>query len=86
VLDWPWPPEIRYRKAVAHLSIVMTESYALKELSEAELRRVEKHVARCPKCRDRLEGELGWSAAMRSPFRRKVEKMIEEERKKAAKR
>ena len=52
-----------YRRAVAHLSIVVTESYALKELSEAEMRRVEKHVARCPKCRDRLEGELGWSAA-----------------------
>ena len=50
-------------KAAAHLSIVMMESYALKELSEAEMRRVEKHVARCPKCRDRLEGELGWSAA-----------------------
>ena len=41
-----------YRKAVAHLSIVMMEHYALKELSEAEMRRVEKHVARCPRCRD----------------------------------
>jgi anti-sigma factor RsiW len=64
----------------------MMESYAWKELSEAEMRRVEKHVARCPKCRDHLEGELGWSAAMRSPFRRYVEKLIEAERKKAAKR
>ena len=71
-------------EAVAHLSIVKMESYALKELSEAEMLRVEKHVARCPKCRDHLEGELGWSAAMRSPFRRKVEKMIEDERRKRA--
>jgi anti-sigma factor RsiW len=62
----------------------MMESYALKELSEAERLRVEKHVARCPKCRDHLDEELGWAAAMRSPFRRKVEKMIEEERKKRA--
>ncbi len=73
-------------KAVAHLSIAMMESYALKELSEAEMRRVEKHVARCPKCRDHLEGELGWSAAMRSPFMAKVRNSIEVERKKAAKR
>jgi hypothetical protein len=43
-------------EAVAHLSIVMMESYALKELSEAEMLRVEKHVASCPKCRDHLEG------------------------------
>ncbi|MGO9254990.1 MAG: zf-HC2 domain-containing protein [Bryobacteraceae bacterium] len=66
---------------MAHLSIVMVESYALKELPEAEMCRVEKHVARCAKCRDHLEGELGWAAAMRSPFRRYVEKLIEEERK-----
>jgi len=58
--------------------------YALKELSEAEMLRVEEHVARCPKCRDHLEGELGWAAAMRSPFMAKVRKMIDE-KKKAAK-
>jgi anti-sigma factor RsiW len=74
-------------EAVTHLSIVTMESYALKELSEAEVLRVEKHVASCPKCRFCLEEQLGWAAAMRSPFRRKVEKMIEDERrKKAAKR
>ena len=70
-------------EAVAHLSIVMMERYALKEPSEAEMLRVEKHVARCPKCRDHLDEELGWAAAMRSPFRRYVEKLIETERKKA---
>jgi hypothetical protein len=67
-------------EAVAHLSIVMMESYALK------VRRVEKHVSSCPKCRDHLDGELGRTAAARSPFRRHVEKLIEAERKKAAKR
>jgi len=82
----PWPPKSAIVDAVAHLSIVMMESYAMKELSEAEMLRVEKHVARCPKCRFCLEEQLGWAAAMRSPFRRKVEKMIEEERRKAAKR
>ena len=82
----PWPPKSAIVEAVAHLSIVMMESYALKELSEAEMLRVEKHVARCPKCRDHLDEELGWAAAMRSPFRRHVEKLIEAERKKAAKR
>jgi hypothetical protein len=63
----------------------MMESYALKELSEAEMRRVEEHVVCCSKCRDRLEGELGWVAARRSLFKRYVEKLIESERKKAAK-
>ncbi len=69
---------------MAHLSIVEMESYALEELSEAERLRVEKHVASCRKCGSILEEQLGWVAAMRSPFRRKVEKMIEEERKKRA--
>jgi hypothetical protein len=82
----PWPPKSAIVEAVAHLSIVMMESYALKELSEAEMLRVEKHVASCPKCRDHLDEELGWAAAMRSPFKRYVEKLIEAERKKAAKR
>ena len=72
-------------ESVAHLSIVTMESYALKELSDADVRRVEEHVATCPKCRFILEEQLGWAAAMRSPFRRKVEKMIEEERKKRRK-
>ena len=80
----PGAQEIRYRKSVAHLSIVEMESYALEELSEAERLRVEKHVASCRKCGSILEEQLGWVAAMRSPFRRKVEKMIEEERKKRA--
>jgi anti-sigma factor RsiW len=73
-------------EAVAHLAIELLERYALKELSEAEMLRVEKHVARCPKCRSCLEEQLGWAAAMRSPFKRKVEKMIEDERRKRAKR
>jgi anti-sigma factor RsiW len=73
-------------ESVAHLPIELLERYALKELSAAEMLRVEKHVARCPKCREHLEGELRWAAAMRSPFRRYVEKLVEAERKKAAKR
>ena len=39
-----------------------------------------------PKCRDHLDEELGWAAAMRSPFKRYVEELIEAERKEAAKR
>jgi hypothetical protein len=40
------------------------------------------HMAHpCQKCRDFLEGELGWSAAMRSPFMAKVRKMIDEMKK-----
>jgi hypothetical protein len=69
-------------KAVAHLAIELLERYALKELSEIEKRRVENHVASCPRCEFILKEQLGWVAAMQSPFRRKVEKMIEDERKK----
>jgi anti-sigma factor RsiW len=71
-------------ETVAHLSIELLERYALKEVSEAEKQKVEKHVASCRKCEFFLQEQLGWMAAMRSPFRRKVEKMIEEERKKRA--
>lgn len=73
-------------EAVAHLPIGLMASYALKELSKGEMRRVEEHVATCPKCRDFLEGALCWEAAMRSPFRTKVDKMIDAERKKRGKR
>ena len=82
----PWPPKSAIVETVAHLAIELLERYALKEVTEAEKQKVEKHVARCPKCRDHLDEELGWAAAMRSPFRRYVEKLIEVERKKAAKR
>jgi len=55
----PGPQEIGYRKAVANLSIELLERYALKEVSEAERRRVEKHVASCRKCKFILEEQLG---------------------------
>lgn len=73
-------------EAVAHLAIELLERYALKQVSEAEKQQVEKHVASCRKCEFFLEEQLGWAAAMRSPFKRYVEKLIEAERKKAAKR
>ena len=82
----PWPPKSAIVESVAHLAIELLERYALKEVTEAEKQKVEKHVASCRKCEFFLEEQLGWMAAMRSPFRRKVEKMIEAERKKAAKR
>lgn len=79
------PLKIGYRKTVAYLTFEVMERYALKELSEAEMLQVDEHVVRCPKCRDHLEEELGWSAAMRSPFMARVRKMIDE-KKKAVKR
>ena len=79
----PWLPKSAIVESVAHLAIELLERYALKEVTEAEKQKVEKHVASCRKCEFFLEEQLGWMAAMRSPFRRKVEKMIEAERKKA---
>jgi hypothetical protein len=43
-------------------------------------------TAPCLRSHKRVEGELGWVAARRSPFKRYVGKLIEAERKKAAKR
>jgi hypothetical protein len=74
--------KIGYRESVAHLSIVLAESYALNELSEDQKRQVEKHVASCQRCADLVGEQLVWVAQMRSPFKRAVEKMIEEGRKK----
>ena len=82
----PGPPKPAIVEAVAHLSIELLERYALKEVSEAEKQKVEKHVASCRTCEFVLEEQLGRAAAMRSPFKRYVEKLIEAERKKAAKR
>jgi hypothetical protein len=42
-----------------HLSVMLLEQYALRELSDAEMQRVEEHVKRCSECMDRLEGEAG---------------------------
>jgi hypothetical protein len=50
----PWAPKSAIVEAVAHLSIELLERYALKQVSVAEKQKVEKHVARCPKCRDHL--------------------------------
>jgi anti-sigma factor RsiW len=47
-------------EAVTHLSIELIERYALRELSDVELLQVEKHVASCPECLDRLQGKLIW--------------------------
>lgn len=81
----PQPAKSAIVEAVAHLAIELLERYSLKEASEVEKRRVERHVASCPKCEFILEEHLAWVAAMRSPFRRMVEKMIEDERKKRRK-
>jgi hypothetical protein len=53
-------------ESVKHLSIELLERCAMRELSELEMRRIEKHVLVCPECLDRLEGEMSWVVAMRS--------------------
>ena len=73
-------------EAVAHLSMELIERYALRELSEVEMRRVKKHVASCPNCLDRLEGEIDLTAAMRSSTVAKVRKIVTAERKRLAQR
>ena len=47
---------------VAHPSIKLIERYALRQLSEVEIQQVNRHVASCPECENRLKQV----AAMRS--------------------
>jgi hypothetical protein len=61
--------------------IELLERHTLKELSEAEMLRVEKHVARCPNCRDHLEGWLGWVAAVQSAFIVRVRTLLDQSKK-----
>jgi lipopolysaccharide biosynthesis protein len=65
---------------VAHLSIELIERYALRELSEVEIQLVEKHVLRCSECRDRLQGEVGVAAAVRSSTAAQIRKIVKAEK------
>src|ERR1700719_364456 len=49
--------------SVAHLSIELVERYAMRELSDAELARVNKHVASCRECEEWLQVEIAQTAA-----------------------
>jgi hypothetical protein len=50
----PLPPRIGYRGDPGTLSVELIERYALRELSADEIKRAEKHVAKCPVCEERL--------------------------------
>jgi len=52
-------------KSVKHLSVELLERCALRDLSEHEMRHIEKHVLVCADCLDRLEGEMSWVVAIR---------------------
>jgi hypothetical protein len=66
---------------VPHLTIKLIERYALRELSEVEIQRVEKHVLLCSECQERLQEEVDLAAAMRSSTAAKVGKIAKAERK-----
>ena len=66
---------------VAHLTIELIERYALRELSEVEIQRVEKHVLRCSECQERLQAEIDVTAAMRSSMTAKIGKIVKAEKK-----
>ena len=66
---------------MAHLSVELIERYALCELSEIKIRRVERHVGTCPVCEDRLQEEVDVAAAMRSSTATKIRKIVKTEKK-----
>jgi len=82
----PSPEKSAIVGVVAHLSIELIERYALRELSEVEIQRVEKHVLRCSECRERLQEEVDVSAAMRSSTVAKVRKIAKAEKKRPTQR
>jgi anti-sigma factor RsiW len=71
---------------VKHLSIELIERYALRELSEVEIQRVEKHVFSCSECQERLQEEIALAAAMRSSTVAKIKKIVKAEKKRPAQR
>jgi hypothetical protein len=66
---------------VVHLTIKLIERFALRELSEVEIQRVEKHVLLCSECGERLQEEVDVAAAMRSSTATKIRKIVKTEKK-----
>jgi anti-sigma factor RsiW len=69
---------------MAHLSIDLIERYALRELSDVEVQRVNKHVGSCSECEDRLQQEIDLAAAMHSSRAAKVRELVNAEKSKPA--
>ena len=76
--------EIGYLRTVAHLSMELIERFAMRELSKIEIQRVEKHVASCPRCEERLQEQVDSWAAMRSSTVAMVRKIARADRKRTA--
>jgi hypothetical protein len=72
-------------EAVDHLSSEVIERCASRGLSASETQAVEKHLAACPECEDRLQDEVELRTAMRSSSVAGVRRIVEARRKKAAK-
>ncbi len=66
---------------MVHLSFATIERFVLKELTEAEVQQVEKHVTKCPECEDRLQEQIDLEAAMRSSTAAMVRKIAKAEMK-----
>ena len=73
-------------KAVDHLSIDCIQRYTLHELSPAETKLAEEHIAVCPECEERLQDEMESPDAMRSSSVGEIRRMIESDRKKPSRR
>jgi anti-sigma factor RsiW len=71
-------------ETVAHLSMELIERFAMRELSKIEIQRVEKHVASCPRCEERLQEQVDSWAAMRSSTVAMVRKIARADRKRTA--
>src|SRR5580698_9040932 len=69
---------------VAHLTIGVVERFAMRELSDEEMQRVNKHIASCRDCYDWLQVEIAQTAAMRS-WRARARKILKATNKKTAK-
>jgi len=61
----------------------LVELFASGELSDAELARVNKHIASCPECEEWVQTEIAQTAAIRS-WPTKIRKIEKAARKKTA--
>jgi len=66
---------------MAHLTISLVERFAMRELSDDELQRANKHVASCRECEEWLQVEIAQTAAIRSWTAAKIRKIEKAARK-----
>jgi hypothetical protein len=69
----PTSDQIIYRNLMAHPSESMLEDYVMRRLSSYDAEQVKEHLGVCSYCREGLQAEIDFMAAMRAAGIRRTE-------------